>query len=208
MTSLPKRRGRPPKNPHTNPDTRNALIRSGTALLTEQGFMSTGIDLLLTQVGVPKGSFYYYFESKEAFGHAVLDNYADYFARRLDRHFLNEDLPPLQRITAFVDDAKRGMTKYEFKRGCLVGNLGQEVTLLPASFKQRLDAVINSWQARLSSCLQTAKARGELNTVVDCEDQAAFFWIGWEGAVLRARLTGNTHPLDIFLRGFLSGLKA
>jgi TetR/AcrR family transcriptional repressor of nem operon len=43
---------------------------------------------------------------------------------------------------------------------------------------------------------------------VDCEEQAAFFWIGWEGAVLRARLTGNTHPLDIFLRGFLSGLSA
>src|SRR5262245_32447287 len=112
MTNLPKRRGRPSSTPRANPDTKNALIRSGTALLTEQGFMSTGLETLLAQEKVPKGSFYYYFESKEAFGYAVLENYASYFAKRLDRHFLNEALTPMERIVAFVEDAKRGMAKY------------------------------------------------------------------------------------------------
>lgn len=206
MTNLPKRRGRPTSTPRANPDTKNALIRSGTALLTEQGFMSTGIETLLAKENVPKGSFYYYFESKEVFGYAVLDNYATYFAKRLDRHFLNESLAPTQRIAAFVEDAKRGMAKYEFKRGCLVGNLGQEVTMLPAGFKERLNNVLLSWQERLSVCLQAAKMQGELAPDADCDELAAFFWIGWEGAVLRARLTGDTEPLSTFLRGFLTAL--
>lgn len=206
MTNLPKRRGRPANTSRANPDTRNALIRRGTALLTEQGFMSTGIEKLLAQENVPKGSFYYYFDSKEAFGYAVLDNYEDYFAKRLDRHFLNQGLTPTERIVAFVEDAKLGMAKYEFKRGCLVGNLGQEVTLLPPGFKEQLNNVLISWQKRLSTCLQAAQEHGELALDADCDELAAFFWIGWEGAVLRARLTTNTEPLTIFLRGFLAAL--
>ena len=87
--SIPPRRGRPPKVNRDNPDTRDALVRCGTEILTEQGFLSTGIDTVLSRVGVPKGSFYHYFQSKEDFGHAVLENYAGYFARKLDRCLLD-----------------------------------------------------------------------------------------------------------------------
>ena len=88
-----KRRGRPPKHPHHHVDTRAALIRSGTEVLTEQGFANAGIDGILKRVSVPKGSFYYYFSSKEAFGYAVLEHYGAYFAKKLDRHLLNDTLP-------------------------------------------------------------------------------------------------------------------
>ena len=40
------------------------------------------------------------------------------------------------------------MSRYEFKRGCLIGNLGQEVDLLPESFRPILIDVFNSWQQR------------------------------------------------------------
>lgn len=187
-------------------DIRNTLIRLGIALLSQQSFMNTSIESLLAQQNVPKGSFYYYFESKEAFGHEVLSNYADYFAKRLDRHFLNQSLTPLQRIVAFVEDAKQGMAKHKFKRGCLVGNFGQEINVLPVSLSARLNVVLLSWQDRLSDCLQEAQLRGELDTNADCDQLAAFFWIGWEGAVLRTRITATNEPLSIFLRGFLAVL--
>ncbi|BBP83075.1 MULTISPECIES: acrylate utilization transcriptional regulator AcuR [unclassified Pseudomonas] len=202
----PPRRGRPPKVNRDNPDTRDALVRCGTEILTEQGFLSTGIDAVLSRVGVPKGSFYHYFQSKEDFGHAVLANYADYFARKLDRCLLDASRPPLARIAAFVEDAKAGMLRFEFRRGCLVGNLGQEVTQLPEAFRESLEAILLSWQQRLALCLEAAKAEGELAPDTDCERWAAFFWIGWEGAVLRARLVQGNAPLDCFIEGFLAGL--
>lgn len=202
----PPRRGRPPKVNRDNPDTRDALVRCGTEILTEQGFLSTGIDTVLSRVGVPKGSFYHYFQSKEDFGHAVLENYASYFARKLDRCLLDASRPPLARIAAFVEDAKAGMQRFEYRRGCLVGNLGQEVTQLPEAFRESLEAILLSWQQRLALCLEAAKAEGELAPDADCERWAAFFWIGWEGAVLRARLVQGNAPLDCFIEGFLAGL--
>ncbi|MGF6691854.1 TetR/AcrR family transcriptional regulator [Pseudomonas sp. D(2018)] len=208
MTDLhPKpRRGRPPKVDRDFADTRAALIRCGMEILTEQGFMSTGIDAVLKRVGVPKGSFYHYFDSKEAFGQAVLESYAGYFAHKLDRYLLQEDVPPLQRLCNFVEDAKAGMLRHAFCRGCLVGNLGQEVAILPEGFRLELEAILCSWQDRLAQCLREACAAGELSAKADCEGLAAFFWIGWEGAVLRARLTRDNVPLDVFFKGFLAGL--
>jgi len=206
ITPAPRKPGRPPKIPRENLQTREMLIRCGTEILTEQGFMATGIDTVLKRVGVPKGSFYHYFDSKEAFGQAVLESYAGYFARKLDRWLLDASLPPLQRLRGFVDEAKAGMARHEFRRGCLVGNLGQEVTLLPDSYREQLDAVFRSWELRLSRCLQAAQASGELAADADCEALASFFWIGWEGAVLRARLVRSDVPLEIFMQGFVRSL--
>jgi TetR/AcrR family transcriptional repressor of nem operon len=81
IPNSPPRRGRPPKVPRTHHDTREALLHVGMAVFTEQGFSATGIDAVLKQVQVPKGSFYHYFASKEAFGQEVLQGYAAYFAK-------------------------------------------------------------------------------------------------------------------------------
>jgi len=207
-TSKPQaRRGRPPKVARSFDDTREALLHCGMEVLTEQGFAATGIDAVLKRVCVPKGSFYHYFDSKEAFVQAVLQRYAAYFARKLDRWLLDDNVPPLQRLGNFVEDAKESMAKHQFRRGCLVGNLGQEVTALPASFRQALEHVLLDWQQRLASCLTQAVSAGQLSPNSDCDALAAFFWIGWEGAVLRAKLVQNGQPLDTFANGFLAGAK-
>ncbi|MGJ8518416.1 acrylate utilization transcriptional regulator AcuR [Carnimonas bestiolae] len=205
-TSTRKRLGRPPKVARSNGDTRSALIQCGMEMLTEQGLVSTGIDSVLKRVGVPKGSFYYYFDSKEAFGHAVLDRYAEYFACKLDRWLLSPDQSPLNRIRLFIMDAQEGMARYQFKRGCLVGNLGQEVTLLPVGFDKRLEAILQDWQSRIAVCLKLAQASGELSPSTDCDTLSAFFWIGWEGAVQRARLCGESAPLKLFCDEFFARL--
>ncbi|WP_230492589.1 acrylate utilization transcriptional regulator AcuR [Martelella alba] len=201
-----KRRGRPPKIARDAADTRLMLIRGGTAVLTEQGFTASGIDGILKQVGVPKGSFYYYFASKEAFGREIIAYYGRYFLRKLDRCLQDSDLAPLDRLRAFMDDAQRGMEKYAFRRGCLVGNLGQEINALPGDYRQQLSAIFQQWQARVADCLRLARAQGQLAPDADCDALADYFWIGWEGAVMRARLAGNAGPLQRFATGFFAGL--
>jgi TetR/AcrR family transcriptional regulator, transcriptional repressor for nem operon len=201
----PRRRGRPPKSSEVSrQDTRALLVRTGVAVLTEKGYSSVGIDELLRQAQVPKGSFYHYFESKEAFGQVLIAAYADYFAGKLDRWFLDDATPPLQRLRNFVRDARDGMEKFEFKRGCLVGNLGQEMGTLPESFREQLQQVFQDWQARTAACLRAAQQSGELPKRLDCTALSAFFWIGWEGAVLRAKLERSPQPLDVYADGFFA----
>lgn len=201
-----KRRGRPPKIARTIPDTRVALIRGGTAILTERGFTASGIDGILKQVGIPKGSFYYYFDSKEAFVREIINYYGRYFARKLDHWLLDESLAPLARIQAFIDDAARGMARYDFKRGCLVGNLGQEINVLPDDYRRQLSDILIEWQQRVARCLGLARDCGQLSAQADCKALAEYFWIGWEGAVMRARLAKSAQPLARFAQEFFAGL--
>lgn len=203
---IARKRGRPPKRPEETLETRELLVRAGLEALTEKGFSATGIDEILKRVGVPKGSFYHYFDSKEVFGVALIDRYASYFAYKLERHFNDQSKKPLERLWAFVEDARDGMARHDFSRGCLIGNLGQEMAALPESFRARLNAVFGDWERRFARCLEAAKRQGGISAAVDCEQQAAYFWIGWEGAVLRAKLERNAKPLEIFARGFFVGL--
>lgn len=204
--SPPRRRGRPPKQRDELIATRELLLRAGLEVLTEKGFSSTGIDEILGRVSIPKGSFYHYFSSKEAFGIELIERYGEFFARKLNRHLLNKQLSPLSRLKAFVEDAKGGMARHDFRRGCLIGNLGQEMGALPESFRDRLKDTFEDWQSRFSDCLSEAQKAGELSQQVDAKQLAAIFWIGWEGAVLRAKLEHTAIPLEVFAEFFFAGL--
>ena len=197
-----RRRGRPPKELAGYSATRDALVRAGVVMLTERGYSATGIEEVLRSVDVPKGSFYHYFPSKEAFGAELIDSYASYFSRKLDRFFLSEQHPPLERLRGFTDDATSAMERFRYARGCLVGNLGQEMSVLPQSFRQQLFDVFIDWQQRTAKCLRAAQATGAISSNQDCDWLAEFFWIGWEGAVLRAKLERRSEPLHSFSKGF------
>jgi TetR/AcrR family transcriptional repressor of nem operon len=204
LSTEPRRRGRPPKD-QTRPDAPRArLLRTGVAILTEKGFSAVGVEEILDAANVPKGSFYHYFDGKEAFGLALIDAYAGYFARKLERWFDDTSRAPLDRFHGFMADARAGMARYGYRRGCLVGNLGQEMGVLPAPFRKRLAAVFRDWEARASRCLRSAQQAGEISAGLDCEQLAQFFWIGWEGAVLRAKLERCPDAIDIFADGFLA----
>ncbi|MFM0336925.1 acrylate utilization transcriptional regulator AcuR [Paraburkholderia fungorum] len=202
-----RRRGRPPKELAGYSETRESLLRAGVATLTEKGFSATGIDEILKSVNVPKGSFYHYFGSKEAFGAELIDRYAAYFARKLDRILGNANRSPLQRMHDFTADAEAGMRRYGFRRGCLVGNLGQEMGALPEGYRDRLRRVFDDWEGRTAKCLQEAQQLGEISPEKDCKALATFFWIGWEGAVLRAKLDGDPMSLRMFAEGFFASVK-
>lgn len=183
-------------------------MRAGLEVLTEKGFSATGIEEILGRVGVPKGSFYHYFDSKEAFGLELISRYGQFFASKLDRHLTNRSLAPLARIHAFIDDAKASMVRFDYRRGCLIGNLGQEMGALPESFRARLQHTFEDWQRRFALCLLEAQKVGELSKEVDPQQVAEYFWIGWEGAVLRAKLERSAEPLDLFAQFFFAGFRS
>lgn len=187
-------------------DLRRKLVETGVAAMSEWGYVASGLDGLLREAGIPKGSFYSLFPSKEAFGLAVLAAYGSYFDRKLDRHLLGTDQPPLARLEAFVEDAKAGMGRHGFRRGCVVGNLGGDIRSLPPSFREALREVLAGWEQRVARCLGEAQGAGEMAKEADPDALARLFWIGWEGAVLRARLEADAAPLDDFARHFFRSI--
>ena len=191
-------RGRPRKTESTYSDTRNDLIRSGLELLTQNGFLSTGVDAIVKNASVPKGSFYYYFKSKEEYAQTVLNAYDSFFKHKLKKHLHNTSFAPVERIENFINDACNGIKKYNFTRGCLVGNMMQESPGLPSSFIKQLQDILNRWQDIFSACLSEALAAGEITSDYNEKQLAAIFWSSWEGAVMRSKLNRTAQPIYDF----------
>ncbi|KPF69520.1 hypothetical protein IP84_05520 [beta proteobacterium AAP99] len=198
-------RGRPRKaldGDNERSATRERLIRIGLEVLSETGWDATGLARVLNKAKVPKGSFYHYFNSKDDFGLAVVAAYEAYFAERLARSFGDSELSLAQQLAGFIDAGRRGLLRYEFRRGCIVGNLGQELGGVNPAFRSALAGVFERWEAALADALAQAQAREALAADVDPQAAARFFWMGWEGAVLRAKLAASVQPVDEFEAGY------
>ncbi|RNM05350.1 TetR/AcrR family transcriptional regulator [Dickeya undicola] len=198
MTGETRGRGRPRKTESSYADTRDDLIRSGLELLTQNGFLSTGVDAIVKNAGVPKGSFYYYFKSKEEYAQTVLNAYDTFFEHKLKKHLHVPSNAPMVRLEHFINDACNGIKKYNFTRGCLVGNMMQETPGLPPSFIKQLQDILERWQALVAACLSDALSSREICSEMNDKQLAAIFWSGWEGAVMRAKLYCSTQPVYDF----------
>lgn len=187
---------------------RDELVRAGVAIFTEKGFYSTSVDELVAAAGVPKGSFTYYFGSKDDYTCEVIAAYGAYFRKKLSTILSDESMRPLARIGAFIESASQGMARYAYRRGCLVGNLGQELGALDDRFRAILLETLGEWQALVERCLIDGIAAGDVRQDIDPRQCARFFWYAWEGAVLGAKLEQSGKPLEIVGQTFMRHIAA
>lgn len=180
-------------------DTRSDIIKVGTELISRQGYNATGIDMVLKEAGVPKGSFYHYFKSKEEFGLAVMDVFADYYSQRMTALLQDTALSPLSRIRKLMEGSLERFSRNQCSKGCLTGNLGQEMADQNERFRARLDEIFDDWRRLFAVCLSEAQAAKELDSRLEAEALASFVLSGWEGAILRAKVMKSPQPLQDFI---------
>lgn len=187
--------------------TKQRLLDTGLALLLEQGYNHLGIDALLKQAGVPKGSFYHHFRSKEDFALQVIDAYMTEVKEGLDACLGDESLPPLARVRRFLELSKE---KYrgEGYLGCLLGGLGQELSGVNERFRRKVEDCFSDLARRFAGCFEMAKTRGELPADADPRDLADLLINCWEGAALRSRLWRKASPLDDVLDFYFGAVAA
>jgi TetR/AcrR family transcriptional repressor of nem operon len=101
-------------------------------------------------------------------------------------------------VHTHIAEAARGLEEYEVRRGCLIGNLGQELGGLDGAFRERILGVLNSWTGFLAECLKQGQDAGEIRADLNVHHVSNFFWFSWEGAILKAKLERSTQPLDEF----------
>jgi len=180
-------------------ETRAELIAAGMTLFATQGYNATGIEAVLKQAGVPKGSFYHHFGSKEEFGLAVIEEFAGRFLARLDAFLSDPETTPLDRLRIFLQRGLERLAEHQCTVGCLIGDLGQELAAQNERLRSRLDAILISWQERFAACIREAQEAGELPPAYDPHVIAGFILSGWEGAVLSAKVMKSPRPVQDFI---------
>ncbi|ABA87696.1 transcriptional regulator, TetR family [Syntrophotalea carbinolica DSM 2380] len=187
-------------------DTREHILRIGMDLMARQGYGATGIGAILSRAEVPKGSFYHYFPSKEAFGLAIIDRFAHRYEEKLLAFLRDDKLAPLERIRAYLDAIAQRLDNGGCDRGCLAGNLGQELAACNQTFRRRLQHLFDSWQEHLANCLAAAQAHGHMSADISSSQLAGVVLNGLEGAILRAKVQCSAEPVREFIDVLFSRL--
>lgn len=178
--------------------TKARLIGVGLPLLLRHGYNDLGINALLAEAGVPKGSFYHHFRDKEDFALQVIDAYMAEVHRALDASLGDLRRPPLQRARDFFE-ATRKAYDAEGYMGCLLGGLGQELSGVSDVFRRKIEACFAAIAERMADCLAEARSAGDIGADVDVRAMADLMVDCWEGAALRSRLRKDATSLGRML---------
>ena len=182
----------------SNPEVRGRLLNAGLDLVHARGFAASGVKDITDAAGVPKGSFYAYFPSKEGFGAAIVEHYwSDIEARLLP--LLEADGPAEQRITRFFHALADEHEAGDFLLGCLVGNLSLELGGSSEPVRAELVRVLDGWNEALTACVRSGQGdAGDVRNDLDAAELASLLVEAWEGAALRGKVTRSRAPYDRF----------
>jgi TetR/AcrR family transcriptional repressor of nem operon len=178
--------------------TKARLIEAGLRMLLERGYNSLGLQAILEETGIPKGSFYHHFVDKEDFALQVIDAYIGEVHTVLDACLGDATQSPLARIRKFFETVRLKYREDGYM-GCLMGGLGQELSGTSEVFRQKIEWCFSSIAERLAACVDDAKKRGEIAPNRDSREIANLLVDCWEGAALRSRLRKTASSLDAML---------
>ena len=180
------------------PSNREQIVQAGLKCLVEKGFNAVGVQDITDAAGVPKGSFYNHFESKEALGVEIVERYG---ANQKRREILTDPtVPPLQRLRRHFDRISALYTDSHFTRNCILGGFSAELANQSETIRESLRKLYGQWTKDLEGTIADAQAKGEIVNKTKASDIAAFLLDAYEGALLRARVERSRKPFDRFMK--------
>lgn len=185
-------------------NTREEIIRRGAELIHAQGFNATGLQQILQTVGIPKGSFYFYFKSKEDFGLEIIDYFSAIINGIFTRYLSDKKTPPLKRLEKLFEYFEAAFQKSGYSLGCPIGNLSLELADTSERLRVHLGDVIETLIAQIELCLKEAKRDKSIPASLNTADTARFIFHGFEGAVLHMKVVKSIEPFRAF-RSYLFG---
>jgi TetR/AcrR family transcriptional repressor of nem operon len=188
--------------------TRDHLIDVGLELMRRHGYGATGLQEILHSAGVPKGSFYHHFSSKEEFTAAVIERYVTLEAEHCREVLGNTRQAPLRRLRRYFEDLIRMAGQSAPIQGCLIGSLSLEVAGASPLLQGCLSSSFAQWQAAVAAVLGEAVEKGDLPKSTKPDSLAGFVLNSWEGALLRSQAEKSDASLKDFLRYMFDELLA
>jgi len=178
-------------------DTKEKIIQAGLKTLLEKGFNGVGVQEITEQAGVPKGSFYNHFESKEALGVEIVERYGVGSTRRAV--LIDKTVRPLERLRTHFAALNELFITSKFNRGCLLGNFSAELSNQSPAVRDSLAQLFTKWTKDLEVAIADAQAEGSISSKTRASDLAAFLLDAYEGTLLRARVERSRTPFDRFM---------
>ncbi|MFH9663194.1 TetR/AcrR family transcriptional regulator [Streptomyces sp. NPDC017248] len=176
--------------------TRRNILDTAQRIMAHKGYSAVGLNEVLAEAGVPKGSFYHYFSSKDAFGEALLKSYFDEYLADMDRVLAQPGRSAAERLMSYWQLWRETQSFDECQGKCLAVKLGAEVAdlseLMRLALKDGTTAIVDRLERAITSGLTDG------SVVIDGapRETAQILYDMWLGASVMAKIHRSLEPLD------------
>ncbi|MDX3932227.1 MAG: TetR/AcrR family transcriptional regulator [Stenotrophomonas sp.] len=181
-------------------NVREKILATGQRIMGGKGFSAVGLNEVLAAAGVPKGSFYHYFGSKDAFGEALLEGYFEAYVADMERIFRQPGKTKAAQIEDYFAAWQDNQSFEDCQGKCLAVKLGAEVADLSDSMRSALDRGTAAIIAGMAAAIEAGQAEGSLPVQDDAKALAQSLYQLWLGASIMVKIVRTPQPFDNALR--------
>jgi len=186
--------------------TRERLLQAASREIYRSGFQSASLDTILAVAGVTKGALYYHFDSKEALGHAVVE---EIIAPDVHGKWVRPFQSGKDPIDALIGAVRRiPVRPADVRGGCQLNNLAQEMSPLDAGFRKRLAAIFDAWREAVASTLREGQTHGSVRCDVQPADAAGLLIAMVEGYAALAKNAQDPRVIKAGIRNMVGWLRS
>jgi TetR/AcrR family transcriptional repressor of nem operon len=175
---------------------RERLIKTAANLVHKQGWTATGINQILSDAGIPKGSFYYYFRSKEALGVAVLQHHHNELEQFLARTLTNPTLSTERALSAYISELATTHAATGYRLGCPIGTLASEIASQSSPLLDEANKALSLYESAWAEFIRRGQAEGSISAKFDPIEGARFASMMLQGAMLAMKCAGHGSALE------------
>ncbi|MFJ5264929.1 TetR family transcriptional regulator C-terminal domain-containing protein [Streptomyces sp. NPDC088387] len=174
---------------------REEIVNAAVEQFHSRGFNAAGVKDITDGAGVPKGSFYNHFASKEALAVVALERYGE--TRRL-AELLDASVDPLLRLRQHFEFLRDENTARDYARGCLIGGFGTEMADHSDIIREAVRVSLEHWAQALAVPIAQAQESGRITAAAEARTLARFILNAWEGTLISARSEHADDSYEIF----------
>lgn len=180
--------------PAATSDVRDTILATGQRLMAGKGYSAVGLNEILTGAGVPKGSFYHYFGSKDAFGEALLDNYFEAYLADIDVTLAQPGLTMAERLLSYFQVWQQTQSFFDCQGKCLAVKMAAEVADLSEAMRLAIQRGTAGIVSRLAAAIEAGVAEGSLTVHGDATAIARSLYQLWLGASIMVKIERDVAP--------------
>ena len=176
----------------TDADARARLLVAADELMYQHGYEAVGVAQLCQAADVRKGSFYHFFDSKQALALEMLDRAWSRTRRHLFAPFDDDALSADEAIERYGELLAEMLRRTEelddgFVAGCRFGNFAAELSTRDDVIRDRIAEVFDQMVSIVASSVQRDVDRGSMPADVDARRVADDVVALMEGRMLLAK---------------------
>jgi len=154
--------------------TRERILSAAFVEFYKHGFQGGSLNHIVETAGTTKGALFHHFEGKQELGYAVVDEIITPLLKQRWLDPLTHSTNPIAELKrAFRQFVKEDIDSGAWIQGCPLNNLAQEMSPLDDGFRQRIDALYETWRQCFATAFSDGIKAGKVNKKVSPQSVAA-----------------------------------